>query len=85
MEYLFLFGATFVFVTFKAFQQRNVIFENIWWMPLASYGMAACEVFVISSIAQQGDAVALMWCWIAMGTGGTLGGWTGIYLHKRIK
>ena len=43
--------AYFVFVFFKAFQQRNVAFDHYWPVLPISYLMAASEVLVISGVS----------------------------------
>ena len=76
-----LFGANFVFVFLKAFQQRNVAWLNFGFVLPASLGMAATEFYVISKIAQLG------WTWwavVAGGIGAGLGAISAMYLHERI-
>jgi len=84
--------AYFVFVFFKAFQQRNVswmAYKSV--MPI-SYLMAFSEVIVISTVAYTGsqlfpfsmDAFVNVLPMIgAIGTGGGLGAMAGMYLHHR--
>lgn len=79
-------AAYFVFVFFKAFQQRNVAFMHYRWIMPISYAMATCEVFVISLVAfkaTQGINLELLWYALTIGTGGGAGAILAMYLHKR--
>ena len=73
-------GAMFLFVFFKAFQQRNVAFDHYKWVIPISWCMALTEVFVISLIAMAGFSIALA---LAIGSGSGLGALAAMYLHKR--
>lgn len=77
---LALFGASFLFVFLKAFQQRNVAFDNYALIMPFSFGMAATEVFVIASIATTGASLLAIF---AIGLGGGLGCIAGMWGHKR--
>lgn len=75
---------SFVYVFLKATQQRHVQFAQYWRMPWPSYGMAFCEVFVISTVARTADgwgpAIALAFC---IGSGAWIGSVLGTWLHAR--
>jgi len=78
--------AYFVFVFFKAFQQRNVAFMHYKWILPISYAMACTEVFVISLVAveaSQGLSWGLLWFAATIGTGGGVGAVASMYLHNR--
>lgn len=79
--------AYFIFVFFKAAQQRNVAFLHYWWVIPTSYLMAITEVFVISLVAHaaviNGVTLGLLWYAFAIGTGGGLGAIAAMYLHNR--
>jgi hypothetical protein len=78
--------AYFVFVFFKAFQQRNVAFLHYWWVMPISYLMACTEVFVISLVAHeatQGLSWSLLWFALTIGTGGGLGAVISMWVHNR--
>lgn len=78
--------AYFIFVFFKAFQQRNVAFMHYRWILPISYAMACTEVFVISLVAleaSQGLSWDLLWFALTIGTGGGLGAVVSMYLHNR--
>lgn len=59
MIYLTAIACSFAFVFLKAFQQRNVAFDNYIWVLPTSYCMAFAEVYVIALIAQQGAGLLL--------------------------
>lgn len=75
-----LFAASFVFVFLKAFQQRNVAFDNYRWVLPTSMGMAATEVYVISVIAAKGYAILAV---LGMGLGAGAGALVAMYLHGK--
>ena len=79
-------GAYFVYVFFKAFQQKNVAFDHRKWVLPTSYAMAFTEVITISLIAfnaAQGLSWTLILFAIALGTGGGLGALLAMSAHKR--
>ena len=80
MHTVTLFAASFVFVFLKAFQQRNVAFDNYRWVLPTSMGMAATEVYVISVIATQGYAVLAV---LGMGLGAGAGALVAMYTHGK--
>lgn len=79
--------AYFVFVFFKAFQQRNV--AHMHYLPVLpiSYIMSAMEVFVIATVAYRATNMVVVWDMIpyvlTIGTGGGLGALAGMYVHHR--
>ncbi|SKB49436.1 hypothetical protein SAMN06295937_100757 [Sphingopyxis flava] len=79
MLYLALAGASFVFVFLKAFQQRNVAFDNyIAVMPI-SIMMASVEVFTITKVAAAGWQIGVV---LSVGTASALGAISAMHLHK---
>lgn len=83
MSYVFAFIASFVLIFLKATQQRHVQFAEYWRMPLVSYGMAFCEVFITVKVARSGDDGALVALALCIGTGAALGSVLGTWLHER--
>ncbi len=78
--------AYFVFVFFKAFQQRNVAFMHYRWILPISYMMAITEVFIISLIAveaSKGLSIELLWFALTIGTGGGLGAIVSMWVHDK--
>ena len=75
------FAASFVFIFLRAFQQRNVAFDNYIAIMPVSLGMAAVEVYVITNIATTGYHLHLV---LAVGFGAGSGALCAALLHKRI-
>lgn len=77
----------FLFVFFKAFQQRNVAFMHYRWIMPVSFAMSATEVFALGLIA-VGAVNAEHW-WdlipyaICLGIGGGVGALTAMWTHFR--
>jgi hypothetical protein len=74
-------AASFVFVFLKAFQQRNVAFDNYWPVVPTSFAMAMAEVYVIGSVAAAG------WHWplvTAVGVGAGLGCMLAMFTHHHM-
>lgn len=80
MTYLALFAATFLYVLLRALQQRNVAFDNYWWVPPVAFGMATLDAFLIVTIVHSGWSVAVV---VANGAAGALGCLTAMWFHKR--
>lgn len=74
------FFAALTFVFLKAFQQRNVAFDNYRLILPTSLCMAASEVYVVDAIASQGWSVLLV---LAIGFGSGIGCVCAMYLHRR--
>ncbi len=87
MQIITVFVANFVFVFFKAFQQRNVAFMHYKWVMPISLLMAFTELYVISAVALRvikADYYLDMWPLIlAVALGGGLGALSSMYLHNR--
>lgn len=83
MNYLLAFFAYLVAVTLKAIQQRQVQHAEYRKMPAISYGMAACDVFLVAMIARAEGLRELLVFAFAIGTGGALGSILGTWLHVR--
>lgn len=79
--------AYYVFVFFKAFQQRNVAHMHYRLVMPVSYAMSITEVIVVSFIALGAinaehwtDMVPMV---LGIGTGGGAGALTAMWVHKR--
>lgn len=84
MKYALVLLAYCLAVTLKAYQQRLVGAAEYHKMPPISYGMAVCEVFMVSTVAKNADSVyELALLAVAMGTGSSLGSMLGTWLHAR--
>lgn len=80
MRYWEMFGACYLYVLCRAFQQRNVAFDNYGWIVPTSYLMAVIDVFIVAFIAHEGWSPGIV---LANGTGGCLGAITAMWLHKK--
>ena len=80
MMYLVAFCASFVFIFLKAFQQRNVAFDNYGWVFPTSVAMACTEVYVVAQIAQTGWDFLLV---LTIGSGSGLGAIGAMIIHKK--
>lgn len=77
----FLFFASYGAIFLRAFQQKNVMRNKYWAVPIATLGMAVAEVFVVTGVIQYGAS----WVTVAnISAGSTLGCWSGMYLHNKI-
>ena len=75
------FLSSFAFVATKAFQQRNVAFDNYVAVIPVSLLMALTEVYVMHNIAVQGYSAALV---LSIGFGSGLGALAAMVLHKKM-
>lgn len=80
-------GLHFIFVFFKAFQQRNVAFMHYGWVMPISFFMSTTEVFAVGLIA-FGAVHAEAWYHLlpyalTMGIGGGAGAITAMWSHVR--
>jgi hypothetical protein len=77
----------FVFVFFKAFQQRNVAFMHYWWIMPISFCMSTTEVFALSLVAISAVAADHWWQMLpyacTLGVGGGSGAIVAMYTHHR--
>ena len=82
-----IFTIGFVKVAARAFQQKNVMLDR--WMSIipTSYIMGALEVAMVGvsalEIMREGWVQAI-WISIAYSTGGWIGCWFAMWLHKRL-
>lgn len=79
--------AYFVFVFFRAFQQRNVVFLNYRWILPTSIVIAQAEVLIHSLIAlnivTEGLGLNLILYALSIGVGGGGGCLLAMYLHSQ--
>lgn len=80
VKYLLMFVAIFSYVTIRAFQQRNVAFDNYRWIVPTCYAMQALDIYVVSTVARNGLNLPLVIC---NGTAATLGCFAAMWFHKR--
>ena len=88
MIYIAVFVSSYVYVLAKSMQQLNVVQYKWMMIPIFSYIMALCEYggfgLGLLDVAQNGLSRILILVPLA-GTAGTLGSWSGMYLHRRIR
>ena len=82
MIYITTFIASFAFIFLRAFQQRNVAFDNYVWIVPTSLLMASTEFVVISNIAQQ-QGYYNIWLVATTGMGGGGGSLLAAIIHKK--
>jgi hypothetical protein len=80
MSYLIAFCTSFVFIFLKATQQLNVVNKQYLWVLPTSMAMAACEVYVIATTAQNGYG----WIALAVGIGSGLGCMASMWVHGKV-
>jgi O-antigen/teichoic acid export membrane protein len=84
VNFLLAWAVSFLYIFLKSTQQRQVQFAEYRKMPIPSYGMAFCEVFVTSVVVRHyNDAISLVVLAICIGTGAWMGSMLGTYLHAR--
>lgn len=78
--YLTVAGANFLFIFLKAYQQRNVAFDNYGMVLPTSFGLALTEVYVIAKVAALGFTLPLA---LTIGVAAGSGALCAMLLHKR--
>ena len=73
--------ASYIAVFVKAFQQRNVAFNNYLYVPIFSLAMAFTEVYIIINIVQLGASWDVVW---KLAAGAVVGCWTAMYLDSKL-
>lgn len=79
--FITLFAVNFCHVGLKAFQQKNVIANQYLAIIPISYMMAACEVYIVYSVAKVGFSLPAVF---AIGTGAGMGAITAMLAHNRL-
>lgn len=75
-----MFAATFCYVLLRAFQQRNVAFDNHGWVIPTSYAMAVMDIYIVATVARSGWSIPLV---LVNGTAAALGALCAMRLHRR--
>lgn len=84
MNFALAWFVSLVYIGAKAVQQRQVMHAEYWKMPVPSYLMAFCEIFVTVNIVKHyDDALSLALLAFCIGTGAWMGSMLGTYLHAR--
>lgn len=82
--FIALFAVNLVFVLCKSFQQKSVMHDKKLWIMPVSMVMAACETFMIGSIAVLVVASQSYWSFIPAGLGAGVGCILGLEIFNRI-
>lgn len=80
--YALAFAASFLYVALKALQQLNVVHFAFRWVYPCSFGMAACEFFIVGYMAAAGPSFAGI---ASVGLGAGTGATIVMLLYKRGK
>jgi len=84
LPYLTAAAVSFIYIALKALQQRQVMSAQYFRMPVVSFAMAFCEVFIVSNVALSADNhTSLIALAFAIGAGGGAGSICGTWLHAR--
>lgn len=84
LAYLTAGAVSFLYIALKALQQRQVMAAQYWRMPVVSFAMAFCEVFIVSNVAvNAANHTSLVALALAIGAGGGAGSIFGTWLHAR--
>ena len=84
MNYLFAFGASFVYIWAKATQQLQVVNFRYWRIMPMSLVMATCEVFIMVNVIRTADSFGgLAFLALCIGIGAGLGCLTAMFLYKK--
>lgn len=74
-----VFAASFAGVLMKSIQQKNVVGGHYWLVAPVSFGIGACEIFIVLNIV-----ITMDWSlWFPISSGGAAGAMLGMYLHNR--
>ena len=74
--------ANFLFIGLKAFQQRNIVYNDYAFVVVTSYLIAVAEVYVVFTIASNGFVWQLV---LTLGSSGALGALVAMKLHNYLK
>jgi hypothetical protein len=80
VTYLFIGLVSFFFIGAKAFQQLNVLWKKYTWVPVFSFVMAACEVYIVVSIVEHRNWQTV----VALGSGASLGCVLSMWAHPKL-
>lgn len=80
MIWISTFSASFIFIFLKAFQQRNVAFDNYQIVVPTSMLMAFAEFYVIHNFIKTGYNIPII---LSIGLGSGVGALIAMLLHKQ--
>ena len=80
--YAIAFGASFIYVFFRAFQQLNVVHGNYTWVLPVSLAMAVCDLtLIVLVIDQEKKHKRSLLLALPVGFGGALGAVSAMLAH----
>lgn len=79
-QIILAFFSSYIFVFLKAFQQRNVAFDNYFWVIPTSMSMGFVEYVTVFLIVKMGYNIPLI---LGAGLGAGLGALSAMLLHKK--
>lgn len=82
--FIAIFAVNFVYVMLKSMQQKSVVADKKLFIVPTSMAMAACETFMIGTIATLVVASGSYWSFIPAGLGGGVGCLLGMELFNRL-
>lgn len=71
---------SFLMVFFKAMQQQNVIHRNFCAVPIVTYGIGACDVFLSVGVVDYGVSFSTV---NGLAIGGALGCLSAMFVHGK--
>lgn len=81
-------AVNFINIQARAFQQLNVQHHRVWWVPVASIQMGACEVFLwggAAIAAVKGTWLDMVVYALTLGVSGAAGAICSMYLHRWLR
>ena len=81
LTFITMFFASFLFIFFKAFQQRNVAFDHYIAVIPTSLLMSITEVYVIINMVDKGYTISTI---ASVGFGAGIGAVFAMYVHNRM-
>ena len=82
--FIAIFAVNFVYVMLKSMQQKSVIADKKMFIVPTSMAMAACETFMIGSIAMLVISSQSYWAFIPAGLGGGFGCIIGMEIFNKL-
>lgn len=82
--FIAIFSVNFVYIMLKAMQQKSVVADKKLYIVPTSMAMAACETFMVATIATMVIASQSYWAFVPAGLGGGAGCLIGMHLFNKL-
>jgi hypothetical protein len=82
--FIAIFAVNFVYIMLKAMQQKSVVADKKLFIVPTSMAMAACETFMVATIATMVIATQSYWAFVPAGLGGGVGCLIGMALFNKL-